>query len=394
MNPHGSVVAAVFGIIIILVVLLDAFETVVLPRRVTRHFRLTAWFYRRTWLPWKAIAKRIGTASRQQSFLGYFGPLSLIMLLAFWAATLIVGFALVQYGIGEHEQLSREPITFGRILYHSGQTFFTLGYGDILPTSGLARALSVVEAGMGFAFLGVVIGYLPVVYASFSRREIQISMLDARAGSPPSASELLVRLAGRSDDPGVDQKVLDEVLRDWERWAAELLESQLSYPVLTFFRSQHSNQSWLGALTTMLDVTSLITAGIEGVHPGQAKLTFAMGRHAAVDLAQVVNARYDSTAAERLPDGDFDALREALAAAGLRLQSDEKARDKLTKLRAMYEPYVHATARNLMLTLPPWRFVTKTRDNWQAGPWDRVIQARGLAILGQKVVTPPADEHF
>ena len=247
---------------------------------------------------------------------------------------------------------------------------------------------------MGFAFLGVVIGYIPVVYASFSRREIQISMLDARAGSPPSAAELLVRLAGRSDNPGVDQRVLDEVLREWERWAAELLESQISYPVLTFFRSQHSNQSWLGALTTMLDVTSLILTGIEGVEPGQAKLTFAMARHAAVDLAQVVNASYDSTAAERLPDEDFVELRKALAAAGLRVRNDDFGRDKLTRLRSMYEPYVHSTARNLMLTLPPWRFVTKTRDNWQGGPWDRVIQAKGLAILGQKAVTPPVDEHF
>src|ERR1700723_2276321 len=208
MHPPGSILVAIFGAIVIGAVLLDAFETVVLPRRVTRPFRLTAWFYRRTWLPWKAIAKRIATASRQQSFLGYFGPLSLILLLAFWAATLIMGFALLQYGIGGHELLSKEPITFGRIIYQSGQTFFTLGYGDIVPTSGLARAFSVVEAGMGFGFLGVVIGYLPVVYASFSRREIQISMLDARAGSPPTATELLVRLAGTSESPAaIDQTV-------------------------------------------------------------------------------------------------------------------------------------------------------------------------------------------
>jgi Ion channel len=285
MSPHSNILAAIFGIVIICVVLLDAFETVVLPRRVTRHFRLTAWFYRRTWIPWRAAARRIKTFSRQQGFLGYFGPLSLITLLVFWATTLILGFALVQFGIGEHEQLSREPITFGRLVYHSGQTFFTLGYGDILPTSPLARGLSVIEAGMGFAFLGVVIGYLPVVYGSFSRREIQISMLDARAGSPPTASELLVRLAGSSENPAIDQLVLDGVLQDWERWSAELLESHISYPVLSFFRSQHSNQSWLGALLTMLDVTSLLLTGIEGIHPGQARLTFAMARHAAVDLA-------------------------------------------------------------------------------------------------------------
>ena len=395
MSPHGSIPATIFGLAIIWVVLLDAFETVVLPRRVTRQFRLTAWFYRRTWIPWRKIAGRIRTPSLQQSFLGYFGPLSLIMLLAFWAACLIMGFALLQYGIGGHEQLGNEPITFGRIMYHSGETFFTLGYGDIVPTSSWARGLSVIEAFMGFAFLGVVIGYLPVVYASFSRREIQISMLDARAGSPPTATELLLRLAGTTEDPAIDQLVLDGCLRDWERWSAELLESHISYPVLSFFRSQHSNQSWLGALQTILDVTSLVMTGIEGVHPGQARLTFAMARHAAVDLAQVVNARYDPEAAERLTDADFDTLREALAVAGLKLRTTDEARQKLNKLRSMYEPYLHSTARNLMVALPPWQHPAKTRDNWQGGPWDRVIQAKGLAVLGQKPVQPRASEdHF
>jgi hypothetical protein len=395
MKSQDHIYAIVLGLAILWVVLLDAFETVVLPRRVRRHFRLTAWFYRRTWIPWRGIARRIKTNSRQQNFLGYFGPLSLILLLAFWAAGLIFGFALLQYGIGGHEQLSREPLTFGRIMYHSGETFFTLGYGDIVPTSGGARALSVIESGMGFAFLGVVIGYIPVAYGAFSRREVQISMLDSRAGSPPSAAELLVRLAGRSDDPGMEQKVLDEVLRDWERWAAELLESQISYPVLTFFRSQHINQSWLAALTVMLDVTTLVLTGIEGVRSDQAKLTFAMARHAAVDLAQVVNARYDSTAPDRLPEEEFNALREALGAAGLRLKTDESGRAKLSRLRSMYEPYVHSTGRNLLMTLPPWLFKDKMRDNWQAGPWDRLIQARGLAVLGQRpVVVPVIEDHF
>src|SRR3984885_336945 len=329
MSPHGSIPAIIFGVVIICVVLQDAFETVVLPRRGTRQFKLTAWFLRRTWIPWKKIAAHIQTSSLQQSFLGYFGPLSLITLLIFWAASLIMGFALLQYGIGGHEQLGNEPITFARIIYHSGETFFTLGYGDIVPTSSLARALSVLEAGMGFAFLGVVIGYLPVVYASFSRREIQISMLDTRAGSPPTAIDLLVRLAGTSENPAaIDQAVLDGCLREWERWAGELLESHISYPVLSFFRSQHSNQSWLGTLQTMLDVTSLLLTGIEGVHSGQAKLTFAMARHAAVDLAQVVNARYDPAMAERLSEADRIALRDALTSAGLRLRSDEYGRDK------------------------------------------------------------------
>ncbi len=344
MTFHVSIPAIVFGVVIIGVVLLDAFETVVLPRRVTRQFKLTAWFYRRTWIPWKKIAGHIQTSARQQSFLGYFGPLSLILLLEFWAASLILGFALLQYGIGGHEQLGTEPITFGRILYQSGETFFTLGYGDIVPTSRLAR---------------------------------------------------LVRLAGSSENPAIDQIVLDEVLRDWERWAGELLESHISYPVLSFFRSQHSNQSWLGALMVMLDVTSLVITGIEGIHPGQARLTFAMARHAAVDLAQVVNARYDTHEVERMTEADFQALRETLAAVGLKLRSSDEARQKLAKLRSMYEPYVHSTAVRLMVSLPPWRHPSKTRDNWQAGPWDRMIQAKGLAVLGQKHVPPQQiEDHF
>ena len=193
----------------------------------------------------------------------------------------------MQYGLGEHLTLANEKITFGKVLYLSGETFFTLGYGDITPNNPAARALAVMEAGMGFAFLGVVIGYLPVIYNSFATREIEISLLDARAGSPPSAAEFLGRLGCCPD-----QTVLDEIFRDWERWCADLLSSHISYPVLVYFRSQHSNQSWLSALTVMLDVTSLVMTGVDGIHPDQAKLTFAMARHAAVDLAQVVNAEY------------------------------------------------------------------------------------------------------
>src|ERR1700738_3940960 len=121
MSLHVNIPAIISGGVIIGVVLLDAFETVVLPRRVTRHFKLTAWFYRRTWIPWIKIARHIKTPSRQQAFLGYFGPLSLILLLACGAWGLFLGFALLQFGTGGHEQLGNEPITFGRILYHSGE---------------------------------------------------------------------------------------------------------------------------------------------------------------------------------------------------------------------------------------------------------------------------------
>jgi hypothetical protein len=378
------IVSAIAGILVIAAVLLDAFETIVLPRRVQRHFRLTSWFYRSTWIPWLKLGRRIQSLTRRESFLGYFGPLSLIVLLVCWAVGLIFGFALLQYGLGEHIQMGNEPITFGILLYHSGETFFTLGYGDITPVSGAARALAVLEAGMGFAFLGVVIGYLPVVYASFASREIEISLLDSRAGSPPAASEFLRRLGCCTD-----QTVVDQIFRDWEHWSAELLSSHLSYSVLTFFRSQHGNQSWLGALTTMLDVTSLVISGVDGIRPEQAKLTFAMARHAAVDLSQVLRAQYDPHAPDRLPERDLEELQNLLTNAGVRIRRNAEAEQKLQELRLQYEPYVEALSRRLLIALPAWMPGEKKKDNWQAGPWDKIVQAKGLGRRARGM-----EEHF
>jgi len=381
--------ATISGIVVILAVLLDAFETVVLPRRVRRQFRITVWFYRNTWRPWRKITSLITSPGRRENFLGYFGPLSLIFLLVLWAAGLIFGFALLQYGAGEHVQLSNEPITFGRLMYHSGETFFTLGYGDITPVRAVARALAVLEAGMGFGFLGVVIGYIPTIYSSFSRREIEISLLDARAGSPPTAGEFLMRLGCCPQEA-----VLDQVFRGWERWEAELLESHISYPPLTFFRSQHNNQSWLGALTMMLDASALIMAGIDGIRDEQAKLTFAVALHAIVDLAQLVNARYDPSAPDRLGMEELVKLRQSLHSEGVRVRVSAESEEKLAHLRSLYEPYAQAMARNLFITLPPWIQSDKHKDNWESGPWDRAIQARSLAELGWRTQRRRMDDHF
>ena len=379
---------SIFGIILIFLILMDAFETVVLPRRIKRNFRIASTFYKKTWRFWTQVAAHIKSPNRREGFLAYYGPLSLIVLLGFWALGLIFGFACVQYGLGEHLTLVNEKITFGKVIYLSGETFFTLGYGDITPNNAAARALAVMEAGLGFAFLGMVVGYLPVIYGSFSTREVEISLLDARGGSPPSAAEFLGRLGCCPD-----QTVLDDIFRDWERWSADLLASHISYPVLLFFRSQHSNQSWLSALTVMLDVTSLVMTGVDGVHQDQAKLTFAMARHAAVDLAQVVNAQYSPHDADRLAAADRDRLKTELAWRGVTINDKPGAAERLAELRAVYEPYLHALSRRLNMTLPPWIHGNRIKDNWQGGPWDRAIQARALEHPGH-AVDDHDREHF
>src|SRR5437870_9184695 len=157
----GSLVAAV-GALWIAVIMWDAFEAIVLPRRVTRRLRPARMFYRMTWRVWSAVPRRMRPGGRRETFLSFYGPLSLLVLLAAWAASLVTAFAMVQAGIGT--RLNVEGHAFLDHLYLSGETFFTLGLGDVTPMSRAGRAVVVIEAGVGFGFLALVIGYLPVLY--------------------------------------------------------------------------------------------------------------------------------------------------------------------------------------------------------------------------------------
>src|SRR5215831_1899222 len=207
---------AIVGLLIVAAVLWEAFESIVLPRRVSRRFRLTRFFYRGIWKPWSAVARRMHHARRREAFLSYFGPLSLLLLLVVWAAGLVLGFAVFEWAASL--PLSAEgPAGFATYLYMSGSSFFTLGFGDVTPVSKLGKWLAVTESGVGLGFLALVIGYLPVIYQGFSRRETNISLLDARAGSPPTACELLRRHGESMSDLG-------DLLAEWEYWAADMME--------------------------------------------------------------------------------------------------------------------------------------------------------------------------
>jgi hypothetical protein len=366
---------AVAGIVLILAMVWDAFEALVLPRTASRRFRPARIFYRATWPAWTALAHLIGRGGRRENFLAIYGPLSFLVLMACWAVALMVGFAMTQWGLGSHLNVPKGTSGFWADLYMSGTTLFTLGIGDVTPNGAFARALTVVEAGVGFGFLALVIGYLPVLYQGFSRREVNISLLDARAGSPPSAGELLLRHVD-------DMAGLDALLRDWERWAAELMESHLSYPVLLYFRSQHEHQSWLGALTAILDASALVMVGINGGPSRQAQLTFAMARHAVVDLAQASGVAPRAPSPDRLPPDDLRSLRSHLAQHGVALKDGLMADTTLATLRGLYEPFVSSMAARLRLTLPPWRSPADEVDSWRTSAWES--GASGVAGLSRQ----------
>ena len=370
-----NIPAVIFGILLVLAVLWETFETIVLPRRVTRQFRMTRLFYRFTWAPWRTLAGLRKQKKKRDAMLSYYGPLSLLMLFAFWAVTMVFGFALVHYGDTEQLNGAIFPNHFGNALYLSGTTLFTLGLGDITPASPLGRFMTVIEGGVGFGFLALVIGYLPVLYQSFSRREVTISLLDARAGSPPTAFELFRRNTGPAT---CDFDALTDVLAHWENWSAELMESHLSYPVLAYFRSQHDNQSWIGSLTAILDVCALAMSGMEGMCQYQARMTFAIARHAMVDLSQVFGAAPDKDGSDgRLSPEDLVEIRKHLSASGLRLSDGSAADAELNRLRGLYEPYAISLARHLALDLPPWIKRSDVKDNWQTTAWARQHASAG-----------------
>ncbi len=353
------VFALIAGIMCLFFTLLDAFQTIILPRRAVGRFRITKLFFITSWRPWLWFTRRFHNARKRETALSFYGPLSLVALLAIWAGTMLFGFALLFYAAGSPFTDAAHRRGFTSDLYVSGTTIFTLGLGDVTPQDSLARALVILESGSGLGLLAVVMGYFPVLYSAFSRREVSISLLDARAGSPPTAAELL----RRHSYPGGDE-ALSLLLTEWERWSAELLESHISYPLLCYFRSQHANQSWLGALTAILDTSALLISGIRNQPARQAQLTFAMARHALVDLAQIFGLGPESGAADRLPPERYQKLFDLLCQSGVNVCRDEFSSERLREMRFLYEGYALALSRYLSMPLPPWIADRPFKDNW------------------------------
>jgi len=358
--------------------LLDAFETVILPRRATGRFRLTRLFYILSWRPWRWVARRVRHARKRETMLSFYGPLSLVFLIATWAGALLLGFALVYSGLPNpfvDPRGMRFP--FVTDLYASGTTLFTLGLGDVLPNSLPVRILAVMESGMGLGFVALVISYFPVLYGAFSRREVNIALLDARAGSPPTAYELIKR---HSFEGG--GAALVTLLEEWERWAAELLESHISYPLLCLFRSQHTSQSWLSALVAILDTCALLIASVQEHSARQAQLTFAMARHALVDLSQVIAQEPVERPNDRLPADKFNMVYDRLCSTGVRVCRDDQSAVRLNELRQLYESYAEALSRYLEMPLPPFFIEHPKKDNWLT-----VARVRAEAEAGNPMST-------
>jgi hypothetical protein len=369
-----ALLAGPLGLVLICVALCDAFETIVVPRRVSRRLRIARLFYWLTWKPYAYFASRITEGPRRETLLSFFGPLSILGLVCARAIILIIGFGLLQWTVGPVLYGSVRQRDFGVALYFSGTTFFTLGLGDVIPDYGTARVLTVGEAGTGFAFLALLIGYLPMVYQMFARRETSVSLLDQRAGSPPTAAEFVRRNIDNGDSSGVMSALLG-----LEFWIGDLLESHLSYPTLSYFRSQHENQSWVGALAVTLDVSAFILACRGNSAGRQAAFTFAVARHAATDLTNVLGIKPIPGGVDRLDEAAIHHLWQAATGGGLVAEPSPEAIHRLAAIKSTYEPYLRGLSEYLLMSVPGWAPECGALDNWETTAWDF---ASPVSVLG------------
>ena len=345
----------------------EFFVTFMLPRRVRRDPRIARGLNRLLWIPWRAAARRLMPASAD-TLLGLFGPLALIVQLAVWALGLMIGYGLIEWAVVSG------PF-WTRFLSSSG-IFIS---AEAVSGSNALRVVDLLEAATGVGVLFIVIGYMPSVYSAFSRRETAVSQLATRAGSPPAAATLLHRAAGRER-----WNELQRDLRSWEEWAAELMETHLTYPLLAFYRSQHVNQNWLAALTAMVDVAAFIKATLHDSVEA-ADITFRIGRHALADLA--LQFHLEPVRVDRLSDADFEELFAIVDRSTAENVDSATAKRRLDRLREEYEPNAQALADFLALELPSWFHREQAA---RPGVGARRVELEGRDLVGSPSRPPRA----
>ena len=256
-----EVLAVVAGLALVLVSASDAVSTLVTTRRRRGRHWPTQVFYRRTWHAWVTAARR-ATPELREGFLAVYGPLSLLGLLVTWVVLLVAGWGAVWWGL-------RSAVTgvdgYLDAVYFAGVGFFTVGFGDLVPTGGLARLLVLVEAFMGLVTMALVIGYLPTLYNAYSRREVQLLSLDDmsdEATTPIGFLEACYTAGGAQE--------VASAFADWERWCDEVFDSHTAYPMLAMFRSRQPGQNWLTALGVVLDAATICLAAVDGPRAGPA----------------------------------------------------------------------------------------------------------------------------
>jgi len=315
------------GLFLIAYVAWDVFNTVALPRPTPSVYRLAPNLTRYSWRAWRWQARRMASSQRRERWLGGFAPLLVLVLLVAWVLILILGFGLIDLAFGS--DFKPPVLSLATALYAAGTGLLTIGFGDIVPTASITRLVVIGSAGLGLGTVALVITYLFSLYGSFQRREVLVTTLDARAGAPPSGVALLEtsQRTGLLGD-------LPELFGAWERWAAEVLDSHVAFPILGYFRSSHDSESWVASLGAMLDAAVLILTTVEDQPRGRAEMLVALGVHLVEDVSGFFGFSNDGrVGVER---AEYDAARLRLEEAGFKLEAPDIGWILFAQIRARY----------------------------------------------------------
>ena len=341
----GDWLKIVGGLVIIVAVFYDLFQSVILPRPAVGKVALTRYALRLLWRLWRWIGLRRARVYRRERWLAYFGPIAVFVLFGIWVLALDLGYALIFNGL----RTGLQPVqpTFGSALYFSSTTLVPLSYGDVLPVSTPARVVTVAETGTGIILAALVITLLFSLYQSFQRREELVVTLDAMAGAPPSGVQILESAA----EHGMRNELVD-TLDDWRRWAAAVLESHLAYPILVYFRSSHDNEAWLNSFGAIMDAAALVVSTIEDGSEGPARLMLTVGNHLVDDFAAYFSLR--KSAEPYIEREEFEEATKRLVTAGYRSRPNRDVWKEFSALRSRYAGPLNEMNKRLAIIPAQW----------------------------------------
>jgi hypothetical protein len=337
-----SIPAFLAGLAIVLAVGSSILRTLVVPRGVRS--KLSAGVLRLTLGAFRAVARRTSTYESRDAVLAYAAPSSLIVTLAVWLGLLFVGFGCLLFAFS--------PLDWAASFREAGSSLFTLGFAS--TDRGQLTVVDFIAAATGPVVVGLLVGYLPSLYASYNRREVEVALLHSRSGEPNWGPEILVRHAVVNS---VDE--LDTLFRGWERWAADVAESHTNYPVLIHVRSAQPLRNWLLALLAVMDAAAFQMSVNPQIPQGPARVSLRQGFVAVRDIARAEGVRLDED-----PDPDaqidltFEQFEEAyldVASSGYEMQrTAAEAWPHFRGWRINYEAAAYALAESIDAPPAPW----------------------------------------
>jgi hypothetical protein len=335
--------AFLLGLALVVGTLFSAVQTFVLPRGANTV--LTSWVFRLIRLLFALRLRWARTYAQADGVLALYAPLSLLALPPVWLGLVLLGFTAMFWGAGS--------MAWSTAFRLSGSSLFTLG--DVQAAGTLAAVMAFSQAAIGLVLVALFIAYLPTMYAAFTRREREVSLLEVRAGSPPSAVEMLNRYHRIH---GLDD--LNEVWETWEEWFADVEESHTSLAALTFFRSPRADRSWVTASGAVLDAAAMMNAVVAAPHDAQADLCIRAGFIALRQIADFFRIPYPAdphfpAQPISISRAEFDAACDELERSGIELKADrDQAWHDFAGWRVNYDTVLIALAKLTVAPDAPW----------------------------------------